>query len=80
MRYVLFILLLGSLAACEFFPAPLTQTQEFEPHPRWSIEQFKTEFDIQFPDDYTGGYSESDWGNGFKKFREDSLVTVWYSF
>ncbi len=53
---------------------------EVEPHSIWETENFKNDYDIQFPDNYEGNGMVGFEGNLFLKNRADEAVELSYSF
>jgi len=53
---------------------------EIAQNPNWSTENFKTDFTIQFPDNYEGNGMVGFEGNTFSKTKEDKKIEFEYFF
>lgn len=53
---------------------------ETNPEDSWKEEKFKSDYTIQFPDYYAGGYAQGFEGPSFNKVRDDSRVNFIYDF
>ena len=72
MKKVLFTILIGMLLfACK--------KEDTNPD-SWKTEQFKYDYTIQFPDNYSGGYVQGFEGGTFEKTRKDSRAVFSYNF
>lgn len=70
-RYLLIILLAPLFFACKKEDARIED---------WQQEQFKSEYTIQFPDNYSGGYIQGFEGGSFEKTRDDNHAVFSYYF
>ena len=68
------------LFSCKKDNAILPDSTELQQQEGWSTEPFKSEYTIQFPDYYTGGYIQGFEGGSFSKVRDNSAVSMSYGF
>lgn len=54
--------------------------EEANPEDSWEKEKFKSDYTIQFPGYYTGGYIQGFEGPSFSKVRDDARVNFTYNF
>lgn len=80
MKYLLItILSIATILSCEKEAADLS-CREMQMQSSWTTERFKTDFDIQFPDDYEGIGITGFEGNIFFKNKTDSTAFFSYNF
>lgn len=73
MKNVFFALaIITSLLSCK--------KEDANPEDSWEKEKFKSDYTIQFPDYYTGGYIQGFEGPSFNKVRDDTRVNFNYNF
>ena len=64
----------------EIISPPLGDSIEIQQHAGWTAEKFKSQYTIQFPSNYTGGYIQGFEGGSFDKLRDDSTAHMMYFF
>lgn len=78
---LLLILNLCFLVSCSDRDDELQNTCiEISQNPEWNTEDFKTNFTIQFPDNYEGVGMTGFEGNFFRKYRSDERIEFDYRF
>lgn len=79
-KLFLLIFLIPVFFACKKDEAIISDSTELQQQPDWTAEKFKSEYTIQFPGYYAGGYIQGFEGGWFDKVRDDSRVAMSYMF
>ena len=78
-RFSFLLASFGLLIACDGIEPIEVQTQPMETHSRWATELLKTEYSIQFPGNYTGGWRGNEVSHTYYKFRADEKIVFRYA-
>lgn len=79
-RLLLAIALLPLFFSCKKEEALISDSTELQQQADWETETFKSNYTIQFPGYYAGGYMQGFEGPSFKKTRDDARTNFTYEF